>query len=149
MLALYLPTLHRLGATGAPFVVIGSCALELHGHALAGLGPRDCDLACDLDRITPLLAALTAEDWDLRVWGEPLRRPFAREQLAGKFYARATADTRSLDLDFELALPFAALWADHVTLSGVPVAALAHVIALKQARGNPRDLAQLAQILRR
>lgn len=149
MLARYLPTLRRLVATGAPFVVVGSCALELHGHALAGLGPRDCDLACDLDHIAPLLDALTADDWDLRVWDEPLRRPFAREQLAGKFYARATADTRSIDLDFELAVPFTALWAQRVELGGVPVAALAHVIAMKQARSSPRDLAQLAQVLRR
>lgn len=142
----YLATLRDLAASGAPFVIIGSCALELHGVALAELGPKDCDVACDAARIAPLVEALAAAGWDLRVWGEPLRRPLDPAQIAGKFYVRATRGACSLDLDHELPVPFAAMWADHLVRDGLPLATLEHIVALKRLRNSPRDLAQLARL---
>lgn len=142
----YLATLRDLAASGAPFVIIGSCALELHGVTLAELGPKDCDIACDAARMAPLVEALAAAGWDLRVWGEPLRRPLDPAQVAGKFYVRATRGACSLDLDHELPIPFAAMWADHRDHAGLPLASLAHIVALKRLRASPRDLAQLARL---
>ncbi len=142
----YLATLRDLAASGAPSGPVASCPRALPGAARAEHGRKDCAVPCDAARIAPLVDALAAAGWDLRVWGEPLRRPLDPAQIAGKFYVRATRGACSLDLDHELPVPFAAMWADHLVRDGLPLATLEHVVALKRLRNSPRDLAQLARL---
>ena len=100
---LYLRTLRVLVAAGVPFVGLGTFALRQQYPALPRRRVADCDLqlppdAAVLDQLT---ARLQAAGWQVTLWEEPVRRPLAATELAGKYYLRARQAGAVLDCSYE------------------------------------------------
>jgi len=133
---------------GVRFVVIGGIAVSAHGHIRA---TEDLDIVPapeqeNLDRLGNVLVGL-----DARLAGNPSRGidPDVRRELhRGR---NVTVTTGLGELDVVQRLPGVPAWdeleadAETTTLAGIPLAvsSLAHLLAMKRARGSLQDRADI------
>lgn len=147
----YLAPLRRLAAADSGFACIGSFGLWLWGHLPDGSDIPDADLAVRRDPSVFERLAQTLHDmgWMLELWGKPVATVPPFDVVLAHHYLRARAGSLCIDLSVcDLALPLERLLAGATQRQGIPVAALADIVATKRARGSARDREQL-QIIQR
>ncbi|CAN5595835.1 hypothetical protein BH23ACT6_BH23ACT6_20210 [soil metagenome] len=152
-----LSILRALDDAAVDYVVVGGVAVVLRGHARMTV---DLDLALDLtaENATAVLEVLIG--CGLRPRLPVPARDFADAELRGQwveqrhliaFTMHDPDDAlREVDLLATSPIPYADLAADadRFTIEGVtvPVASLAHLLAMKRHAGRPQDLADIAAL---
>jgi hypothetical protein len=143
--------LARLSNSGVDYVVIGGIAAQAHGSPQF-TGDVDICYATDeanLERLGRVLVALGA-----RVRGVAEDLPFVPDERTLRRTQILALDTPDGKLDL-LAAPsgspgYAALAADAVIVewagATIKVASLAHLIAMKNAAGGPKDLIAVEEL---
>jgi|AGTN01.2.fsa_nt_gi hypothetical protein len=152
--AQYQGALDALKIAGVRFCVIGSFGLFMRGIELGDYEVKDLDIMIDpgLDNIERCAAMLTALGYLVRVWEEELPVPLTQDFLKGKYYLRATKPGDALltvDCTYEHdSFPIESMLAgsEPIGADGINVVLLADQIAMKKARGTPRDLELLALV---
>jgi len=142
----YLAPLRRLAAADNGFACIGSFGLWLWGHLPDGSDIPDADIAVRRDPLVFERLARTLRDmgWMLELWGKPVATIPSFDVVVAHHYLRARTGNLCIDLSVcDLALPLEHLLAGASLRHGIPVAALADIVATKQARGLARDREQL------
>lgn len=143
--------LRSLVSAGVDFVVIGGIAAVLHGSARNTFDLDVC-FATDPGNLDALATALAKLDARLRGVKDPV--PFVADAAALRRIDILTLTTRAGDFDL-LARPggaprFSTLRsrADRYDLGGftVSVARIEDLIAMKQASGRPKDIADIAEL---
>jgi len=135
----------------APFVVIGSVAVELFAPGKLGRAPRDIDIVVDSnsEHLEQLVLALQRLGFIVTSWGEPVQVPLDANQLQGRFYLRGERLSRSgerllIDLTYESTISFTTLWTNSRTVcNGISVASMRHVLDLMRL-ANKDDVPELA-----
>jgi hypothetical protein len=143
----YDQVLRRLHHAGLPFALIGSYALSRYYPVeMAGYALPDCDAVLLPEALPDAVALLLEMDWALSIWERPVTGPVTAIEAAGKFYLRARQGPATLDLTYECPLPLPSLLAARRIHHGLPLADLADIVALKQLKGRPADLALLDRL---
>lgn len=149
--AIYLDVLHRLEAHGVAYALTGSLALRLYMEDLDGERVPDCDLFLDPapDNLQRWARLLHEDGWALTVWERPVAPPLDWEALRGKYYVRARKDAWVVDGTYEHdTVSPRAMVEGAQRLRGLPVMDLETILALKRARGTPRDWEQVRRVER-
>lgn len=155
----YTRVFSALNEAGVRYVVVGGVAVVLHGHArltvdldlVVDLAAEPASAAIDVLLGLGFLPRLPVEAHD---FADPnTREQWVRERNLQVFSLYHPEDPlQEIDLFATHPLPFGDLVADAeaVDLEGVrvPVASVAHLVALKQASGRPRDLEDVEALLR-
>lgn len=142
-----------------PYVVVGGTAVVLQGHArmtvdldlVLDLAPAAVRRALDVLLALGLLPRLPVDPYD---FADPvIREQWRTAKKLTVFSLYDPADPfREVDLFAAAPLPFDELAAEATTvrLDGVdvPVASVAHLIAMKTAVGRPQDLQDVAALQR-
>jgi Nucleotidyl transferase AbiEii toxin, Type IV TA system len=150
---------NTLNAAGARYVIVGGLASLLRG---VGRTTTDVDIALDFaaDSTDTAIAALTAGGYRPAVPVDPrqLSDPGKRSQWVNQrsmvvfSFWDSTNKQPTLDILLDPVVPFAELQRDanHLPLFGttVPVASIAHLIALKLHSSRPQDLADIEHLRR-
>ncbi len=87
-----------------PYAVIGTWALkELYPQFMNDYRPKDCDLLIpnEPDIVRQFLNILEKNNWNLTLWGTPIRSAVSSDKLKGKFYVRAEKASLQLDITYE------------------------------------------------
>lgn len=137
------------------YVVVGGVAVVLHGHARLTV---DVDLVIDLEPTAALRTIEVLQGLGLKPVAPVPARSFADPEVRERWVeekhmvvfsmVHPSDPTRVVDLFARNPMPFEELWqrSQLVYMSGCPVrvAALADLIAMKQAAGRSEDLADVA-----
>jgi hypothetical protein len=145
------PLLRALNDGGVRFVVIGGVAVSLHGP---GRATEDLDIVpqATVDNLLALGNVLASLDTRL---ASDQATPFGPEHRSALAQGRTLSVSTSLgDVDIVQRLPgvpgFDALFdaAETLKLDDLTVrfAAREHLVAMKRARGEPQDLADIASL---
>lgn len=140
----YIPILEKLTNARINHLIIGTWALKYsYPEKMVRYQVTDCDILIenDLNQIRNCISQLMENDWVVTCWEEEVDDQVRREDLAGKFYLRATKPTMKLDITYEC--PFFEWQEMHnqkVVIDQLPMASLNHILSLKKIKGTDQDL---------
>lgn len=147
----YLPILESLRQAGVAYAAIGTWALKVYfPEKMADYTLHDCDivLAPTEDNVRLAIQVLQQQGWQTMVWGNAVDAGTDFAELAGKYYVRATSGEWVVDMTYECAIDWSAMAGELQFLHGLPVAALAHIFALKRRKeGHAGEADALARRL--
>jgi hypothetical protein len=142
----YLPILRALSDAGVEYAAIGTWALKAYFPAkMADYLLHDCDvvLAPDAANVRLTIAVLTAQHWEVCIWGELVDARTPASDFVGKYYMRAMQGNLVLDLTYECIIEWAQMASQKTNIAGVCMAAVCDIVQLKRCKGTPQDLALL------
>jgi predicted nucleotidyltransferase len=148
------PIFKALNATGVRYVVVGGVAVNLHGHQRF---TKDVDVVIELvpEHTARALEGLRALGYEPRIpvrledFGDPvIRERWIREKGMVVFQMYNDRLRMTVDIFVQYPMDFETLWSAAVEAqlehARVRVAALDHLIQMKQTVGRPQDVADVA-----
>lgn len=143
----YFEILRQLQAGGIRFLIMGTWALKYaYPRKMEGYEVLDCDIVLEntMTNIRNSIRLLRRCQWEVSLWQRPVDETVQAEMLKGKYYLRAIQADLVLDLSYEY-LPFTwdALWAERQERASFQLVAYQQILAMKELRGNPKDLATI------
>jgi len=146
----YLPVLQALQKADITYRVIGTWALkacfpiEMKHYQI-----HDCDLILlpSLENICRSIKILKQNNWVVTVWEQPVPADADATFFKGKFYIRGRQKSLVLDLIYECVIPWEDLVDIETLFLGIPLASVAHILALKRLKATEQKTLDAFQYL--